>query len=107
MFKLNVTNSSQRQAPELNYAEPSTPTPHGRVPIFPLHKLDRCIGVCIGYESGMRRGAHEVITLTVKLSKGSFGARPGVLGLFRGEIDTRCAVLQNRIVLDRKLQKGK
>ena len=26
---------------------------YGRVPIFPLHKLDRCIGVCIGVCIGM------------------------------------------------------
>ena len=32
--------------------------------------------VCIGYESGMHRDTHEVINLSVKLSKGSFGARP-------------------------------
>ena len=28
---------------------------YGRAPIFPLHKLDRCIGVCIGGCIGKHR----------------------------------------------------
>ena len=29
----------------------------------------------VGYESGMHRGTHQVITLSVKLGEGGFGAR--------------------------------
>ena len=37
--------------------------------------------VRIGYESGMHRGAHQVITLSVKLREGGLGARPYVCNL--------------------------
>ena len=59
---------------------------YGRAPICPLRKRDHCIavciGVCIGYESGMHRctdrGTHQVITLSVELGEGGFGARAHV-----------------------------
>ena len=53
--------------------------------MFPLHKFRLCIGVCIGVcIGGMHRGVHrgyasdtyEVMNLSVKLSKGSFGRTP-------------------------------
>ena len=34
--------------------------------------------VCIRYESGMHRGTHQVITLSVELGEGGFGAHPYV-----------------------------
>ena len=72
---------------EISPTSRGTPTPHGRPPVCPLRKRDRCIGisigyasgmhrVCIGYESGMHRGAHQVITLSAKLSEGGFGRAP-------------------------------
>ena len=39
-----------------------------------MHRV--CIGVGIGHESGMHRGVHQVITLSVKLGEGGLGARP-------------------------------
>ena len=63
---------------------------YGCAPICPLHKHDHCIGVCIGvcigYASGMHQVCvryascmHQVITLSVRLDKGGFGARQYVM----------------------------
>ena len=35
--------------------------------VIPLRKRDHCVGVCIGHASGMNRGTHQVITLSVRL----------------------------------------
>ena len=35
-----------------------------------------CIGVCVGYESGMHRGTDQVVTLSVELGEGGFSAGP-------------------------------
>ena len=77
----HCTTLSARQIDEVDFAlEPILMEPldehllrknsqYGRVPIVTLHKLERCIGVCIGYTSGMHPEAHEVINLSVKLRK--------------------------------------
>ena len=60
---------------------------HGRVPICPLRKRDHCIGicigyasgmnrVCIGYESGLHRGTHQSDHPFCQTRRGGFGARP-------------------------------
>ena len=60
---------------------------YGRAPRCPLRRRDHCTGVCIGcapgthrvcagYAPGMHRGTHQVITRSVKLGQGWFGARP-------------------------------
>ena len=60
---------------------------YGHAPICPLHERDYGIGVCVGcapgmnrvhsgYDSGMHRGKDQVITLSVELGAGGFGARP-------------------------------
>ena len=42
--------------------------------------------VCIGYESGMHRGTHQVIALSVELGEGGFGTRPDVSHLADGAL---------------------
>ena len=49
---------------------------YGRAPTCPLCKRDHCIGLRIGYASGMHRCTHQVITLSVRLGEGGFGAHP-------------------------------
>ena len=45
----------------------------------PLRKRDHCIGACIGYESGMHPGMHQVITLSVELGEGGLWRTPRCL----------------------------
>ena len=35
--------------------------------------------VCIGYKSGVHRGMHQVIAISVKLGEGGFGAHPSTV----------------------------
>ena len=41
----------------------------GRASMRPLRKRDHCIGVCMGYGSGMHRGTHQAIALSVVLGE--------------------------------------
>ena len=58
-------------------SSPTTPPPMcGRAPVRQPRKRDDCIGVCVGYASGVHRSMHQVIIHSAKLGEGGFGAGP-------------------------------
>ena len=62
----------------------------GRLGVRPLRRRGRCVGVCVGYESGDHRGTHQMITLSVELCKGVLAFACITVSL---RVDTKMGIL--------------